>query len=92
MNPAKAKIAALHTAANQITPANRRSIVESDIRPILEALKSDWTLFSWTHDRFSQQTSTLETWATEIWKKADCEMKIGKFLAELQELESNLKS
>ena len=27
----------------------------------------------------------------EIWKKADCEMKVGKFLSELQELEFNLK-
>ena len=91
MNPAKPKTEELRAALAQIPNGNRRQIIEDAVRPQLAALKSDWNHSTWDCERFLSQISTLETWATEIWKKPDFEMKVGKFLSELQELEDHLK-
>ena len=91
MNPAKTKIDSLRSSAKTIAAANRRKIVEEDLRPTLESLKCDGNHFKWEQERFLQQVNVLKMWATEIWKKKDGEAKVGKFLSELVELEAQLK-
>lgn len=92
MNPAKQKIESLRSAAACINQKNRREVVVEKIRPELVILKSKWNHFSVSQEVFHRHVGTLETWATEIWKRTDYEMKVGKFLAELQKLEACLKT
>ena len=92
MNPAKAKLEVLRSAAAQIDATDRRKIVEDELRPTLEDLKSDWPSFRFERDSFLRQVATLEIWATQIWTKKDGHTKVPKFLAELSKLELRLKS
>jgi hypothetical protein len=91
MNTAKSKLDNLSAIARRIDPTNRRKIVEEEIRPALEDLRSEWDKFDMDHQRFSDQVDTLGGWATQIWKKKDGHITAGKFESELFKLETRLK-
>lgn len=93
MNPntAKSKLDDLSAMARRIDRTNRRSIVDEEIRPALEDLRSDWDKFDMDPQKFSNQVDTLKGWATVIWTKAEGHITAGKFGAELFKLETHLK-
>jgi hypothetical protein len=91
MNTAKSKLDNLSAIAGRIDPTNRRKIVEEEVRPALEDLRSEWDKFDMDHRSFSNQVDTLGGWATQIWRKKDGHITAGKFIAELFKLETRLK-
>ena len=91
MNTAKSKLDNLSAIADRIDPTNRRKIVEEEIRPALDDLRSEWDKFDMDRRSFSNQVDTLGGWATQIWRKSDGHLTAGKFIAELFKLETRLK-
>ena len=91
MNAAKRKLVDISAMACRIDPTNRRAVIDLEIRPALESLRTESGKFDLDLRSFSNQVDTLGIWATQIWKRKDGHLTVGKFIAELSKLEARLK-
>ena len=91
MTSPSAKLASLSAIVSKIDQRNRRQIVESALRPVLEDLRGDWNYFDMDRTRFMENVDTLGIWATQIAKSRDTGVHVDKFVSELIALESRLK-
>ena len=78
--------------SNTINQENRRVVVETELRPKIEELRSSKSWAFRDSSKFQNRVKNLEYWAKQISKRKEGANLFGKIISEIDQLRENLKS